>query len=108
MFILDRYPGPKIISFRVYTPYRMVYFPDISVEPTISIFRMTGFVSRRYRIDWEGDAVLCTTFARISANQRCGKGSGGKIIANHWEMTARNLFFFFGIVLDYFVFIMVS
>jgi len=70
MFILDRYPGPKIISFRVYTPYRMVYFFDILVERTISIFRMTGFVSRRYRIDWEGDAVLCTTFRPIRDAER--------------------------------------
>jgi len=93
MFILDRYPRPKIISFRVCTPCRMVFFFYISVERAISIFRMTGFVSLRYRIEWEGEAVLRRTFARISANQRCGKGSGDKIIANRWEMTARNLFF---------------
>jgi hypothetical protein len=94
MFILDRYPRPKIIAFRVYTPCRMVnFFPDISVERAVSIFRMIGFVSRRCRIDWEGEAVLCRTLLRISANQRCGKGSGDKIIANHWEMTAPNLFF---------------
>ena len=97
MFILDRYPGPKIIAFRVYTPCRMVYFfPEISVERAISIFRMTGFISLRYRTDCEGEAVLCRTFARISANQRCGKGNGDKIIANHWELTARIFFFFWG------------
>jgi len=106
MFILDRYPRPKIISFRVCTPCRMVFFSYISVECAISIFRMTGFVLRRYRIEWEGEAVLRRTFARILANQRCGKGSGDKIIANRWEMTARNLFF--GIVLDYFIFIRVT
>jgi hypothetical protein len=72
----------------------MVFFSNISVERAISIFRMTGFVSRRYRIEWEGEAVLRRTFARISANQRCGKGSGDKIIANRWEMTARFFFFF--------------